>query len=73
MPKRPCSFLVSSWARATGHKAELAQGLAAAALKYVEVLVAIGLDAIRVDVHHQGSDLAAGSGADHRRDMCEGH
>jgi hypothetical protein len=36
------------------------------------MLVAIGLDAIRVDVHHQGANLAAGSGADRHRERCDG-
>ncbi len=37
------------------------------------MLVAIGLDAIGVDVHQQGAALAAGGGADHHRERCEGH
>jgi len=30
-----------------------------------------GLDTIRVDVHHQGADLAAGSDADRHQERCE--
>ena len=50
----------------TGHEhvAELAHGLAAAAVVDGEALVAVGLDATLVEVHHQAEDLAAGSGAD---------
>ena len=59
----------------TGHEqvVELAHGLAAAAHKDGEALVAIGLDAIGVDMHHQGADLTAGSCADRHRERCEGH
>jgi hypothetical protein len=56
-----------------GHGAQLADGLAAAADVDGEALMGIGLDAIRVDVHHQGADLAARSGADRHRGRCEGH
>jgi hypothetical protein len=35
--------------------------------------VAIGLDAIRIDVHDQAADFAAGSFADRHRERCEGH
>jgi hypothetical protein len=44
-----------------GHGPDLAHGFAAAAKKGGEALVAIGLDAIRVGVHHQGADLAGGA------------
>ena len=56
-----------------GHVSGLADGLAAAADVDGEALVGKGLDAIGVDVHHQGADLAAGSGADRYRGRCEGH
>ena len=47
----------------TGHEhgAELADGLAAADEVDGEALMGIGPDAIRVDVHHHGADLAAGA------------
>ena len=54
-----------------GHGAKLAHGLAAAANEDGEALVAIGLDAIWEDVHYQGADLAAASGADHQRERSE--
>ena len=56
-----------------GLVAKLADGLAAAADVDGEALVGKGLDAIGIDVHHQGADLAAGSGADRHRERCEGH
>ena len=47
-----------------GHVTELFDWLAAAPDERGDVLVAMGLDAIWIDVEHQGADFAAGSGAD---------
>ena len=46
----------------SGDQAELLDRLAAATDRGGDALMAIGLDAIRIGVEHQGADLAAGSG-----------
>lgn len=46
-----------------GHVTELFDWLAAAPDERGDALVAMGLDAIGIDVEHQGADFAAGSGA----------
>ena len=56
-----------------GHIAELLDRLAAAGDGLGDALMAIGLDAIRIDVHDQAADFAAGSFADRHRERCEGH
>jgi len=55
------------------YEVQLAGGLAAAAEVDGVAFVAVGLDAIRVDVHHQAADLAAKSCADNHRGVFEGH
>ena len=56
-----------------GHEANLFDGLATTAQGDIEALMAKGLDAIGIDVHHQGADLAAGNGADRSQERREGH
>jgi hypothetical protein len=64
-----CSLQLAGQLKGPGHRheAQLADGLAAAAEVDGVALVAVGLDAIRVDVHHQSPDLAAEGGADRHR------
>ena len=50
-----------------GHIAELLDRLAAAADGLGDALMAIGLDAIGLDVEHEGADFATGSGDRHGR------
>ena len=47
-----------------GDEAHLFDGLTAAAKGNCVALMAIGLDAIGIDMHHQSTDLAAGTGGD---------
>ena len=60
VPNRPCS-LRQSMGPLSGNEAHLFDGLAAAANGNREALMAIGLDAIGIDMHHQSTDLAAGT------------
>jgi hypothetical protein len=47
-----------------GHETDLFDGLTSTAQGDIEAPMAKGLDAIWVDVHHQGADFAAGGLAD---------
>ena len=47
-----------------GDEAHLFDGLTAAAKGNCVALMAISLDAIGIDMHHQSTDLAAGTGGD---------
>ena len=47
-----------------GDEAHLFDGLTATAKGNCVALMAIGLDAIGIDMHHQSTDLAAGTGGD---------
>ena len=56
-----------------GHKADLFDGLTATAQGDIEALMAKGLDAIWIDMHHQGTDFAAGGLADRHGRNGVGH
>lgn len=53
-----------------GHVADFFDRLAAAPDGLGDALMAMGLDAIWIDVEHQGADFAAGSGNAARPDPC---
>ena len=56
-----------------GHEADLLDRLTATAEGDIEALMAIGLDAIGIDMHHQGADFAAGGLADRHGRNGVGH
>ena len=47
-----------------GNEAHLFDRLASTTKEHRVALMAIGLDAIWIDMHHQSTDLAAGTGGD---------
>jgi hypothetical protein len=62
--KPPLQLASESMGPLSGNEAHLFDGLAAAAKGHCVALMAIGLDAIWIDMHHQSTDLAAGTGGD---------
>ncbi len=63
VPGRPWSLRAQKWARSAGMKRIFLTGLPLRPGHRV-ALMAIGLDAIWIDMHHQSTDLAAGTGGD---------
>jgi len=57
----------------SGNEAHLFDGLAAATKGHRVALMAIALDAIWIDMHHQSTDLAAGTGGDRHGRNGVGH
>ena len=56
-----------------GHETDLFDGLTSAAQGDIEALMAKGFDAIWIDMHHQGTDFAAGGLADRHGRNGVGH